>query len=225
VSFTESDVFLGDSYEILKLLPKGFFQLILTDPPYKISRANNFQTMGREGFDWEWDRDFDPITWITFCADLLAPGGSLLSTMDWKLLGQLSAAGVSSGLVEKDPIIWEKNNPQPRNINRRYVSDKEFGVWLVKPGAKWTFNRISENYERSRFTYPVPHVRKHATKKSEKLWEDLVRIHSNPGDWILDPFCGEGTTGVVAKRLGRSSIQIEKNEQHHTWAVEALQGA
>lgn len=230
-----NDVVLGDSFQLLKTLEDGSFDLILTDPPYNISRPNNFQTMGREGFSWGWDQEFDTTGWIEDAVRLLRPGGSIIVFNDWKLLGEITAALVASGCAEKDPIvwqhegqpdsyasplIWEKNNPQPRNIHRRYVSDKEFAVWAVKPKAKWTFNKPDGvSYARGAFHFPVPRKRKHPTKKPDELFEQLVRIHSNPGDWVLDPFAGEGTTSVAAKRTGRNSLVIDKSELYYEWAV------
>ena len=232
---------LGDSFKLLPALEPESFDLVLTDPPYNISRPNNFHTMGREGFSWQWDQEFDTTGWIEAATRLLRPGGSIIVFNDWKLLGEITACLVANGCTEKDPIVWhhegepesyasplvwEKNNPQPRNAHRRYVSDKEFAVWAVKPKAKWTFNKPEGTpYARSAFHYPAPSKRKHPTKKPTRLFIDLIKIHSNPGDWVLDPFAGEGTTSVAAKLTGRNSVVIECDEEAYEWAVAGTSGA
>jgi len=220
-----NDIILGDALAVLRELPDGFAQLVLTDPPYKISRPNNFHTMGREGFSWGWDLDFDIHTYLPEIVRVIAPGGSLVICNAWQLLGAISAHCVALGMLEKDPIVGEKANPQPRNTSRRYVSDKEFAVWLVKPGANWTFNkRDGYPYERSTTRFPVPRPREHPTKKSPEWMETLIQIHSNPGDQLLDPFAGEGTIGAVAARLGRSCLSVEKDPKFHAFALQQLRG-
>lgn len=216
-------VLCGDSFELLETIPDDSVNLILTDPPYNISRPNNFQTMGREGFNWVWDQDFDTSGWIKHAGRTLVPGGGLIVCTDWKLLGELTAAATGAGLLIKDPIVWRKSNPMPRNVKRRYVSDKEFAFWAVKPGAKWTFNLPEdEHYLRSTFHYAIPRKRVHPTKKPVGFFAELMEIHSNPGDIVMDPFCGEGTTGVAAVKVGRRSLQMEMNPEMAAYSMSAL---
>ena len=103
----------------------------------------------------------------------------------------------------------------PRNINRRYVQDKEYAIWAVKKNAKWTFNKPEdEKYLRSTFKYPIVQGKErfnHPTQKSLKLLEDIIKIHTNVDDLILDPFMGTGTTCLAAKNQGRNFIGIEQN--------------
>lgn len=212
-------VLCGDAFELLETLPDESVDLILTDPPYNISRPNNFHTMGREGFNWTWDAGFDVAGWIEKAAPKMKKGASLISFTDWKLLGMMTEAAVEAKLDIKDPIVWEKANPMPRNAKRRYVSDKEFAFWAVKPGDKWTFNLPEdESYLRSTFHYAVPRKRIHPTKKPDGLFAEIIEIHSNPGDVVLDPFCGEGTLGAACKATGRVSIQMELNKDMADYA-------
>ena len=89
----------------------------------------------------------------------------------------------------KDILIWQKSNPMPRNINRRYVQDMEFAVWAVKKGAKWVFNKpIDKPYLRSIFMSGVVSGSEklgHPTQKSLKVIEDIVKIHTNENDIIV----------------------------------------
>lgn len=153
----------GDSLDIMGELPKESMDAIITDPPYNISRVNNFKTMGRAGIDFgEWDKDFDLVSWIELAEPLLKKGGNIVIFNDWKNLGVIADALENSGLIVKDVIRWEKTNPMPRNRDRRFVVDYEFAVWAVKKGEKWTFNRLSDTYER-------PKIVGSLTPKSEKI--------------------------------------------------------
>lgn len=114
----------------------------------------------------------------------------------------------------KDLIKWIKNNPMPRNRDRRYVQDTEYAIWAVKNGGKWTFNRPSDKpYLRAEYHYPIVpgSQRLHPTQKPVALMGDLVRVHTNPGDIVLDPFMGSGSTGVACRQLNREFIGIEKD--------------
>ena len=113
-------------------------------------------------------------------------------------------------MLLKDKLIWEKSNPMPRNRDRRYVTDYECAIWFTKKGAKWTFNRQDEKYQRPKFVASIESGL-HPTQKNLKLMEELVKIHSNQGDTVIDPFMGSGTTGVACKNLGRKFIGIEKD--------------
>ena len=126
----------------------------------------------------------------------------------------------------KDILVWQKTNPMPRNITRRYVQDMEFAIWAVKKGAKWTFNKPDcEPYLRSVFqTSTVSGSEKlgHPTQKSLKLMERILEIHTNPGELILDPFMGSGTTGEAAVRLNRKFLGIEKDNDFFKMAEQRL---
>jgi len=217
MKFGKHELILGDSFEVLKTLEKESFDLVFTDPPYNIARDNNFTTMGRAGIDFgEWDRGFDLLSWIDSAFPLLRKGGSMLIFNDWKNLGEIARHGEGLGLEIKDLIRWKKSNPMPRNIERRYVTDFEMLVWLVKPGAKWTFNKgIAHKYRRPELVSSLtPRSEKigkgHITQKPLGIISELLEIHSNKGDKILDPFMGSGTTMVSCSRLERVGTGIEK---------------
>jgi hypothetical protein len=101
----------------------------------------------------------------------------------------------------------------PRNINRRYVQDTEFAIWAVKPKGKWVFNLPKDKkYLRAEFRTPTVSGCErvgHPTQKSLKLMSQLISIHTNEGDTVLDPFMGSGTTGVAASLLGRKYLGID----------------
>jgi len=209
---------LGDCLNVMKNIEPLSIDLILTDPPYNISKENNFNTMGRQGIDFgEWDKDFNLLSWIDITSNLLSKNGSMIIFNDWKNIGEISKYAERNGFDIKDMLRWEKLNPMPRNINRRYVTDFEIAVWLVKKKSKWTFNKIDEKYQRPKFVGGLTpksekSFGKHPTQKPIFLMERLITIHSNIRETILDPFMGVGTTGVACKNLNRSFIGIEKDE-------------
>lgn len=212
-------IYLGDSFSKVKEFVKDDIVInhIITDPPYNISKENNFNTMNspRTGVDFgEWDKDFDLFSWIKDYVSILDKNGSIIIFCSYLYISYLIDELENNGIDVKDILVWKKSNPMPRNINRRYVQDMEFAIWGVKKGAKWIFNKPDDvPYLRSVFeTSTVSGKEKngHPTQKSIKLMEDIISIHTNPGDLILDPFMGSGTTGAAAINLGRKFVGVER---------------
>ena len=205
----------------------GEIDLILTDPPYNISRENNFKTMGRSSIDFgEWDKGFDQFTWLEVAKRSLRKGGSLIVFNDWKNVGEIAKYASVNGFEVKDLIRWEKSNPMPRNRDRRYITDFEVAVWLVKKGGKWTFNRLSDTYDRPLLKYPAPSGKKriHPTQKPVELLVELIDRHTNPGDVVLDLFAGSGSTAVACREAKREFILCEKDEEMFKKQTEWLAG-
>lgn len=200
---------LGDAYELLPEMPVA--DLILTDPPYNISRDNNFNTMSdRQGLDFgEWDKGFDDLSWLELAVDRLSKNGSIIVFCSVRRISYIIEKLESLGLKYKDTIRWVKPNPMPRNRDRRYVVDAEYAVWCAR--GKWTFNRLSDKYDRPEIVCATPSKRLHPTQKPVQLMENLISRHSNVEDIVLDPFMGSGTTGVAAMKLGRKFYGIEKD--------------
>ena len=215
-----------DSYkQIDSLLAEGVMvDHIITDPPYNISQDNNFGTMKnpRAGVDFgEWDRGkFDLFSCIPQYAKILKPNGSVVIFCSYRYLSHIIDALESKecNMVVKDIIVWQKSNPMPRNIDRRYVQDMEFAVWAVKKNAKWVFNKLpNAPYNRAFFVTPIVAGAErvgHPTQKSLELMKKLVLIHTNPEDLVLDPFMGSGTTGVACLENGRRFLGIEQDEKY-----------
>ena len=205
------DLRLGDCLEIMKSLPDKSIDLCLTDPPYNIARNNNFATMGRAGIDFgEWDKGFDLFSYIDQVSRILKKDGSFVVFNAWRNLGSIADYSEKQGFDTKDMIRLEKSNPMPRNRDRRYITDYECAIWFVKKGAKWTFNRQDEKYQRPKFVANIESGL-HPTQKNFGLMKELVKIHSNQGDTVIDPFMGSGTTGVACKNSGRKFIGIEQD--------------
>ena len=216
---------LGDCLERMKEIPDGSVDMVLTDPPYNIARKNNFATMGRSGIDFgEWDKGADLFTYIPECFRVLKKNGSFVVFNDWKNLGDIAKFAESVGFTVKDMLRLEKSNPMPRNRDRRYITDFECAIWFTMPKAKWIFNRQDLKYQRPKFVCSIDKGL-HPTQKSLLLMEQIVAIHTNQNQIVLDPFMGSGTTGVACKNLGRKFIGIELDKGYFDIAEKRINAA
>jgi len=207
---------------------------IITDPPYNIARKNNFHTMKnkywkpahRRGIDfWEWDKWFDLFSWIDKWIELLDKNGSMFIFNDWKNIWNIARYAEERWMEIKDCFRWEKLNPMPRNRDRRYITDFEMWIWLVKKWSKWIFNRQDDKFERPKFvSWLVSWKEKteHTTQKPISLMEFIIKIHSNEWQIILDPFMWSWTTGVACKNLQRDFIWIELFEDYFNIAKQRI---
>lgn len=211
---------------ISKLVSDGVsVDLVVADPPYVISRQSNFHTMkdrknARTGTSFgSWDEEFDNTPWIEKSFDVLKDGGSLIVFNDFKKVSEVITIATKAGFEFKDVIVWEKTNPMPRNRDRRYVPSLELMVWFVKKKkAKWTFNRDDSVYKSPVMRFASESgggfKRYHPTQKPVKLIEEIINIHSNTGDLVLDPFMGSGTTAISAINTGRKYVGFELDEEY-----------
>ena len=208
----------GDCLSEIKRLNDESIDSVITDPPYNISRENNFKTIGRTGVDFgEWDKGFDQLAWIEESYRVIRKGGSLFLFNDWKNVGEIAKYAETVGFDIKDMVRWRKSNPMPRNRDRRYITDFEVAIWLVKPKGKWVFNRLTDTYDRCEYDYPItPNSEKvgHPTQKPLDLMEEIIKRHTDKGEVILDPFIGSGTTAVAAINTGRNFIGIEQEPEY-----------
>ena len=226
---SEIQLLHGDCLELMKDIPVGIVDAIITDPPYNISRDNNFHTMGRAGIDFgEWDKGFDLTTWIGIAQPTLKKGGNIIIFNDWKNLSYIAESLESNGFIIKDLIRWKKTNAMPRNRDRRFITDYEVAIWAVKKGGKWTFNRLSDTYEIPEITGGLtPRSEKlnggHKTQKPIYVMEWLLERLTEVDDIILDPFMGSGSTGIACKNLNRSFIGTELDENYFNMAKERIE--
>ena len=218
----------GDCLELMKDIPDGSVDLVVTDPPYNISVKNNFKTMGRSGIDFgEWDKEFDLFSWIDIASDKLTKNGGMIIFNSWRNIGSIARYCESQGFVTKDCFRWVKDNPMPRNRDRRYITDCEFGIWVTKKNAKWVFNRKSDKYDRPEYNYPIVAGKEktsHPTQKPVALMSEIIKRHSFEHDVILDPFMGSGSTGVACINTNRNFIGFELDEEYFNIAKKRLEG-
>lgn len=247
-------IYCGDSFRLLRRLKPESVALILTDPPYNTSRPNNLDTMGRRGIDFDWDGGFDQVGWLKAAVDALKPGGSMVIWNDWKNFTTISEALRILGMDVKNMLHWYKFDPMPRNKDRRVIQRMEYAILAVKPGAAWTFHMdgapvrtrkccvpgeladarfcsecgrrlVAKGYEDGIFYHNTEKDIMHPTKKSDGLFEDCINVFSNPGDLVVDPFCGVGTTALAALNTARRSISFELDWIYVMWANHLLKKA
>ena len=199
----------------------------------------------------DWDKMPDPgygeftDRWIGCCQRLLRDGGSIYVCCTMHNAGAVLGALKKSGLALRNVITWHKTNAMPSITRRTFTHSSEFVAYATK-GAGWTFNYFdlkAINPERQKngdpkqmrdvWQMPIAQGRQrlrsesgralHPTQKPEELVRRAIVASSNRGDLVLDPFMGSGTTAVVAERLGRGWIGIERSEEYRKHALARIE--
>jgi site-specific DNA-methyltransferase (adenine-specific) len=207
-------IYHGDCREILPLLDP--VDLVLTDPPYgKVNRASSGLRSLNKG-----DADTATMTPDEIASALIpVVGGSVYVWCGTEQVSGIRAAFVASKMSTRLGI-WEKTNPSPMNGEYLWLSGLEACVYGKRPRA--TFTEFCKSPIWRGPTTEVDTTGDHQTPKPEWLMRRLVQASSNPGDMVLDPFMGSGTTLRAAADLGRRAIGIEINEDYCRIAVERL---
>jgi len=205
-----------DCIEFLKELPDECIDLVLTDPPYGISKQNQFATMERynsyKGIDFgEWDKNFNQTDWLKFLPHITGLNCNIVIFNSWQNLKEISITLESLGFSVKRPIVLRKKNPMPTNRDRLFVNSFEFGLWATK--GKWVFNRESE-YEEAYFETINNGETEHPTEKQVNLFVKFITTLSKSSDLIFDPFMGSGTTAIACLKTGRKFIGCEISKKY-----------
>lgn len=208
-------------------LPSDSIDLILTDPPYAISQESGYTNTKiakyeKHSIDFgEWDKVEINLTILAdHCYRLLRKGGTAIIFYDlWKIT-TLVQAFEDAKFKQKRFIQWRKTNPVPINAKTNYLSNaREIAVSFVK-GGKPTFH---SEYDAGEYQLSIHREKRiHPTQKPVALMRELIEKHSNPGDAILDPFCGSAATGVAAYQLGRKWLGIEREPKYYEAAKKRL---
>jgi site-specific DNA-methyltransferase (adenine-specific) len=214
----------------LRRMPSAAVDLIVTDPPYGLNgdttitrRTGKFgpATDIRSSFVWDERPDAD---WIGACLRVLRPGGIMIAFYEREHLHELIEEARRHGGVLRDIGAWHKTNPVPQVRKVKWASALELFVIMTKAGARHTFN-WQYGYHHNVIVAPICAGRErtsHPTQKPLAVILPMIRYWSNPGDLVLDPFAGAGTTAVAAKRLGRRYIAIEIDPSFHALSAARL---
>ena len=174
----------------------------------------------------EWDSEFKLEELDEFIGEfyrVLRPGGTCIIFFDiWKIT-YLKESLESHKFKQLRFIEWVKTNPQPLNSSRNYLTNcREIALLAVKGGSP-TFN---SKYDNAVYFHPLQggKFRIMPTQKNTKLCEELIEKHSNPGDLVLDPFMGSGTTAVAAYNVGRNAVGCEMREDMYDQAIDRIEG-
>lgn len=220
----------GDFAEESPKLGDGCIDLILTDPPYNIAREYTFELTGRSTISQDfgpWDKHNEQefvalfTHWAREWARLLREQGSGYVFTSDRTLSHLRAALEKAGLHVKATIVWHKTNPGPQIVKTNFRSSIEYLLFFTKGEGGHTFHWQGEQEMHNFIESPVCSGKErlvdakgntlHPTQKPEHILQHFLEISSNRGDMVLDCFAGVGSTGAVAKRLGRKFIGIEQD--------------
>ena len=207
--------------DCLKILGGGYISkqvdLLLTDPPYNISRGWP-KFWGRQWMDFgEWDKWFNQKEWIRYLPLVLKENANVVIFNDYKNFKEIIDACYESNITIKRCLVLNKSNPAPFNRDRMFVNDVEFALWGIynsknKP-TKRTFNRKNP-VEKCVLDTTVQSSKLHPTIKDIKVIKHLVELLSNEWDLVLDPFMWSWTTAVACKELGRNYVGCEKDPKY-----------
>jgi len=240
----------ADCRTALAGLPEASVDLVFADPPYNLQLSQDLYrpNMTRvQAVDDPWDRfesfaDYDEFTraWLVGCRRVLKPDGALWVIGSYHNIFRIGALMQDLGFWILNDVIWVKSNPMPNFRGVRFTNAHETLIWAgTARGAKYTFHHHAmkalndELQMRSDWMLPVcsgaerlkaDGKRAHSTQKPEALLYRLLLASTNPGDVVLDPFFGSGTTGAVARRLGRHYIGIEREAAYVELARARLEG-
>ena len=230
----------GDCIEVLRSLPDASVDMVFADPPYNLQlggdllRPDNSRV---DAVDDDWDKfdsfaDYDAFSraWLTECRRVLKPEGSIWVIGSYHNVFRLGAAIQDLGFWVLNDIIWRKSNPMPNFKGTRFTNAHETLIWAARSREqkRYTFNydalkAFNEDTQmRSDWTLALctgeerlkdeEGKKAHPTQKPEALLHRVLLAATRPGDVVLDPFFGTGTTGAAAKRLGRRFVGIERDE-------------
>jgi len=230
----------GNCIDVLKSLPACSVDCIFADPPYNLQLRNDLYRpdMSKvDAVDDGWDhfadfKEYDKFTleWLSAGMRVLKDTGTIWVIGSYHNIYRVGAIMQDLGFWLLNDVVWIKNNPMPNFRGVRFTNAHETMIWAQKKkGAKYTFNHKSmkalndDLQMRSDWTIPLVTggkriklngAKAHSTQKPEGLLYRVIMSSTNSGDVILDPFFGTGTTGAVAKMLGRNWIGIERDKTY-----------
>lgn len=244
-----NQILAGDCIEVMNALPENSVDLIFADPPYNLQlkgelhRPDNSRV---DAVDDHWDQfsgfaAYDSFTrdWMAAARRILKPDGAIWVIGSYHNIFRVGAELQNQGFWILNDVVWRKANPMPNFRGKRLTNAHETMIWASKSeGAKYTFNyealkSLNEGVQmRSDWVLPIctggerlkdaAGAKAHPTQKPESLLHRVLVGSTNPGDVVLDPFFGTGTTGAVAKMLGRDFIGIEREAAYREVAEKRI---
>ncbi|KKX28275.1 site-specific DNA-methyltransferase [Rhizobium sp. LC145] len=237
-----NSIIKGDCVAALEALPDQSVDAIFADPPYNLQLGGTLHRPDHsvvDAVDDEWDQFasfevYDAFTraWLLACRRVLKPNGTIWVIGSYHNIFRVGTMLQDLNFWILNDIVWRKTNPMPNFKGRRFQNAHETMIWASRdPKAKgYTFNydalKASNDdvQMRSDWLFPIcsGHERLkgedgkkvHPTQKPEALLARVIMASTKPGDVVLDPFFGSGTTGAVAKRLGRNFVGIEREQDY-----------
>lgn len=228
------EIHTGDARDLIRSVPDASVDLICTDPPYNLANYSrgNLAMSWRSDFNndvADWDRTtFDPKDWSDELRRVLAPHGNLFVFTSYNLLGRWHEV-FDPTFDTFQFLVWHKTNPPPKLRRAGFLNSCELVVCCWNQGHTWNFDRQRDMHNFIEAPVCAGHERvrdpKHPTQKPLAVLRRLVELASRPGDLVLDPFMGVGSTGVAALELGRRFLGFELDEGYVGAAAQRLDGA
>lgn len=233
-------VLVGDCVRLMESMPAASVDMVFADPPYNLQlsgellRPNNTRV---DGVDDAWDRfadlrTYDEFTrsWLAAARRVMKPDGTLWVIGSYHNIFRVGTILQDLGFWILNDVLWRKMNPMPNFRGRRFTNAHETLIWCAyDSGARYKFNyeamkALNDDVQmRSDWLLPLCTGRErlktggqkaHPTQKPESLLYRVLMASTSPGDLVLDPFFGSGTTGAVAKKLGRDFIGLERDADY-----------
>ena len=240
----------GDCVAALDTLPDKSIDLIFADPPYNLQLEGALHRPDQsrvDAVDDEWDQfesfeAYDAFTraWLLAARRVLKPGGTIWVIGSYHNIYRVGARMQDLGYWILNDVVWRKTNPMPNFRGRRFQNAHETLIWASRDRKDkgYTFNYESmkaandDIQMRSDWLFPIctgaerlkdaNGDKVHPTQKPEALLARILMASSKPGDVVLDPFFGSGTTGAVAKKLGRNFVGCEREQAYIDAASERI---
>ena len=234
-------VLVGDCITELRRVPSRSIDMVFADPPYNLQLSGGLTRPDQsrvDGVNAAWDRfesfeAYDRFTkaWLSECRRVLKRDGTIWVIGSYHNIFRVGAIMQDLGFWLLNDVIWLKSNPMPNFRGRRFTNAHETLIWAAREKAsRYTFNYEAlkalndDKQMRSDWLLPIctgqerlrdeKGAKLHPTQKPEALLYRVLLASTRPGDVVLDPFFGTGTTGAVARKLGRRFIGIERDERY-----------
>ena len=235
-------IIVGDCIEALARLPEKSVDLVFADPPYNLQLGGDLHRPDNskvDAVDDAWDRfasfeDYDRFTkaWMAECRRVLKDDGALWVIGSYHNIFRVGVTLQDLGFWVLNDVVWRKSNPMPNFKGTRFTNAHETLIWAAKSRGqrRYTFNydalKTANDDLQMRSDWSLPlctgeervkgsdGAKAHPTQKPEALLHRVILASTRPGEVILDPFFGTGTTGAAAKRLGRRFIGIEREAEY-----------
>jgi modification methylase len=241
-SAPDSRVIVGDSVAEMAKMPAASADLVFADPPYNLQLQGDLKRPDDsrvDAVDDDWDKfasfsAYDDFTraWLAACRRVMKPHATLWVIGSYHNIFRVGALLQDLGFWILNDIVWRKSNPMPNFRGRRFTNAHETLIWAARDAERreYTFNyealKAGNDDIQMRSDWFIPLCtgeerlkgrdgkKLHPTQKPEALLARVILAASRPGDVVLDPFCGTGTTGAVARRLRRSFVGIERQADY-----------
>jgi modification methylase len=241
-SAASARILVGDCVAEMAKLPAASADLVFADPPYNLQLQGDLKRPDDsrvDAVDDDWDKfssfgAYDDFTraWLLACRRVMKPNATLWVIGSYHNIFRVGALLQDLGFWILNDIVWRKSNPMPNFRGRRFTNAHETLIWAAREagGKGYTFNyealKAGNEDIQVRSDWMIPLCtgeerlkgqngkKLHPTQKPEALLARVILSASRPDDLVLDPFCGTGTTGAVARRLGRRFIGLERDASY-----------